>query len=297
MRPVIVEGHRAETAMAASLGIVTQALPYLSAAIGLPATPAQPGAPAQDGDWLLCEELLGNGPWLETVIRGTGRRLGTGSGAVAASLFVLGYSYRVLTLAVTCLLMGGSAPGSRAEDMAVALSKGRPVLVAYRRPRALLVGGVCEFAATGAGPGAGPQELALAVQFILAEAVEGHLRLLVEATGARVKVGQRLLWGNVAASAAVAFLTVEGRRGEWVKPLAEHFFAQAPQELRGQGSFLSLEHGGRRGWFWERRNCCLNDRLPEHIRCRDCSLTPAAERRAHYLAGLAAPGEGATGSA
>ena len=37
-----------------------------------------------------------------------------------------------------------------------------------------------------------------------------------------------------------------------------------------------------RGWFWERTNCCLFDRLPGAVRCADCSRTPPAARRAAY---------------
>jgi len=57
--------------------------------------------------------------------------------------------------------------------------------------------------------------------------------------------------------------------------------------MQGQGNFLSLAQAGRSGWYWERRNCCLNDRLPKSTRCGDCSLTPPDQRRATYLAGLA----------
>ena len=157
-------------------------------------------------------------------------------------------------------------------------------MIAYRRPKALLL-------ADADVPAAAVLEnvavSAEALDFILAEAVQAHLRPLVEAASGRVRVGRRLLWGNVAASAAVAFSTMEGLLGEWVKALGERFFAMAPGELQGQGSFLSLENAGRHGWYWERRNCCLNYRLPQHIRCRDCSLTPPAQRRADYLATLA----------
>jgi hypothetical protein len=182
------------------------------------------------------------------------------------------------------MLMGGAIPSSDPEGFAVAISSGRPSLVTYCEPRALLL-------AEGRTPGPATfAERALvgeALGFIVGDAVEGHLRLLVEAVCSRIRVGHRLLWGNVAASSAVAFRTMEGTLGKWVKPIGERFFEIAPSELQGQGNFLSLEHAGRSGWYWERRNCCLNDRLPKGTRCGDCSLTPPGQRRDAYLAGLA----------
>ena len=231
-----------------------------------------------------CGELLANPEWLEATVRSSGSRLGTGSAAVAASLFVLGYSYRVVALAVSCMLMGGAIPSSDPQAFAVAISSGRPSMVTYCEPRALAL-------AEGRIPSpaifAERELVGEGLGFIVGDAVEGHLRLLVDAVCSRTRVGHRLLWGNVAASSAVAFRTMEGTLGEWVKPIGERFFEIAPSELQGQGNFLSLEHAGRSGWYWERRNCCLNDRLPKGTRCGDCSLTPPGQRRDAYLAGLA----------
>jgi hypothetical protein len=286
----VLEGPEAEVKVADALAIVADVLPYLRASATLTDIAATPGTIPEDGDWLLCDELVADPIWLETTIRGAGRSLGTTSAPVAASLFVLGYSYRVLTLAVSCLVMTGVVPGSDAGSMAVALSKGRPCVFAYRHPKALVgdTDGQRDrmrppVAAAAAAAAPAPE----AITFIVEEAIERHLRLLADAVTERIGVGRRLLWGNVAASAAVAFRTMEGLRGEQVKEYAEKFFAVVPEEMKGQGNFLTLEHDGRRGWFWERRKCCLNDRLPQHIRCRDCSLTPADQRRATYLADLA----------
>jgi hypothetical protein len=80
---------------------------------------------------------------------------------------------------------------------------------------------------------------------------------------------------------------MQGCLGDDVEPIGERFFTLAPPEMRGLGSFLVVENGGRRGWFWERTNCCLFDRLPGGVRCADCSLTPTTERRAAYRESLA----------
>ena len=281
---VALDGPEAERCVVDALERVGSALPYLRAGTGPVAGPARPGTLARDRQWMNCGELLANPEWLEATVRSSGARLGTGSAPVAASLFVLGYSYRVVALAVSCMLMGAAIPSSDPQAFAVAISSGRPSLVTYCEPRALVLTG-------GRTPGpvtfADRDLVDEGLGFVVGDAVEGHLRLLVEAVCSRIRVGHRLLWGNVAASSAVAFRTMEGELGEWVKPIGERFFEIAPSELQGQGNFLSLEHAGRSGWYWERRNCCLNDRLPKGIRCGDCSLTPPDQRRDAYLAGLA----------
>ena len=286
-RWVALEGPEAERSVVEALGRVGGALCYLRAATGPVAGAARPGSVAEDGQWMKCDELLANPVWLEATVRSSGGRLGTGSAAVAASLFVLGYSYRVVTLAVSCMLMSGTIPSSSPQAFAVAMSSGRPSLVSYCKPRALVTSTRACPGLTRAGDLCGPELVGEALSFIVDDAVDGHLRLLVDAICSRIRVGRRLLWGNVAASSAVAFRTMEGALGEWVKPIGERFFEIVPSELQGQGNFLSLEHAGRSGWYWERRNCCLNDRLPKGIRCGDCSLTPPDQRRAAYLAGLA----------
>lgn len=264
--------------LASTLGEVAAQLPYLRATLDPPSPAVLERDPA-DGDWLACDVLVTTDGWLRQVILATGRQLNAPSPAVAASLFVLGYAYRVLALAVASVTVGGVVPPSDASSMAIGLARGRPSLVGYRSAAALDL-----------EPGAGDIERRFAesaichkaLAAILDEAVEGHLRLLVQATSAQVRVGRRLLWGNVAASAAVAFRTMEGLLGPWLRPLGEAFFEAAPSELHGQGSFLLVEADGRHGWFWERTNCCLNDQLPSRIRCGDCSRTPAEERQAAY---------------
>jgi ferric iron reductase protein FhuF len=220
------------------------------------------------------------------VIRATGERLGTDDPVVAASLFVQNYSYRVLTLAVACLTTAGVVPHSSASSMSITLANGRPSIVGYTKPMALVIG--CEESEVSTRLQQS-EAISDAFGFVIAHSLENHIATLIDSTRARIRVGARLLWGNVAASAAVAFRTMEGCLGQWVQPLGERFFEIAPAELKGLGSFFALEFAGRRGWYWERTNCCLYDRLPGDIRCGDCSRTPTQERRASYLASLKNP--------
>ncbi|HET9060540.1 MAG TPA: hypothetical protein VFN61_11510 [Acidimicrobiales bacterium] len=226
-----------------------------------------------DGHWLACARLCDEPDWLAQLIRASGRQLGTDDDMVAASLFVQNYAYRVMMVAVACATAGGVVPGSRAADMGFTMARGRPHVVGYLEPRALLVPLQAE-------------AVRRVPEWLFAEAVANHLASLVDSVLSRFRVGRRLLWGNIASSTATAFRTMDGCLGAWVRPIGEAFFRDAPEVLRGHGAFLALEHGERSGWFWERTSCCLYDRLPGKLRCGDCSRTPAPERRSAYRASL-----------
>jgi ferric iron reductase protein FhuF len=156
-----------------------------------------------------------------------------------------------------------------------------PSQVAFLRPTVMILDGGAD--AVAALP---PDSVAITetLRFVVDQAVDRHLRPLIASvhTGIGVAVGHRLLWGNVAAAAATAFRTMAGCLGPHVEPLGERFFALAPPDLHGLGHFIAVENDRTRGWFWERTSCCLFDRLPDGIRCADCSLTPARQRRQAY---------------
>lgn len=285
MTAEVVVGEAAAGLVGRALGCFPEEISYVRAEVGRARVRlADPASALADGDWLSCGSLIGDPARLAAVIEACGHRLGTGDPMVAASLFVQGYAYRVLMVAIACTTVSGVVPDSAAGSMAITVARGRPQVVAYLVPRALVVQGLLQ----RGGERRRQPSAAIdhAVDFLLAQAVGAHLAPLIDATRSGFRVGARLLWGNVAASAAVAFRTMDGCLGPWVQPVGERFFERAPGELKGQGGFLALEHGGRRGWYWERTNCCLYDRLPGNIRCADCSRTPEAERRAAYLASL-----------
>jgi len=281
--PRPLEGESAARRLVGALEQVRATVSYLRAEVGDPGEHARPGEAPADGSWVRSEELVRDPDWLAVVIGDSGRRLGTDDPVVAASLFVQNYSYRVLTLAIACLAISGVVPDSSASAMSMMLSGGRPSTVGYVAPAALVV---CEPGVAVQAALEDDESIASAFGFVVAQGIDKHIAPLISSTRSRVRVGSRLLWGNVAASAAVAFRTLEGCLGPWVQPLGERFFRTGPGELGGLGSFLVLEDGGRRGWYWERTNCCLYDRLPGKTRCSDCSRTPEDERRAGYLASL-----------
>lgn len=284
----VVEGDAAAALVGRAIARFPAEIAYVRVEVGRdPGHVVAPGTVPSEDDWLSCGGLLGDPDWLAAVIEHTGRSLGAGERVVAASLFAQNYAYRVLMAAVACMTTSGVVPDCRAEAMAVTLARGRPYAVRFDAPTVLVpwdaAGGGEEEPVDVRARFAGTD---LALDYLLERAVGAHLALLVDATRARFRIGERLLWGNIAASAAVAFRTMDGCLGPWVQPVGERFFERAPGELQGLGSFLALEQDGRRGWFWERTNCCLHDRLPGKIRCGDCSRTPTAERRLAYLRSL-----------
>jgi len=282
--PHPLSGAAAASTLTRTLAQVGELLSYLKAEVGsVPCVHLQGDAEyVGDGQWLSCQELVADAGWLGKVIKETGTAIGTDDRTVAASIFIQGYAYRVATLAVACLTVGGVIPGSSPEAMAVGLGRGRVSKVAYLEPTVIEVLAGSPADALAAAPTADR-----ALTILLDQVVEGHIRPLIATTRRQVRIGERLLWGNVAASVSTAFRTMEGCLGKWILPLGQRFFELAPPDMQGLGSFLLVEHEDRRGWFWERTNCCLYYQIEGHAKCADCSLIPAAERRDAYRKTLA----------
>jgi len=279
-----ISGPEAANALAESLAQVGELVPYLKADIGA-VNWVRPGTGVEtmgDETWLSCQDLTTDSDWLGKVIEGTGRAIGTDDQVVAASLFVQGYSYRLLALALASLTVTGVVPESSPGSLAVRLGRGRASKISYLNPKVFRL-------TNGGSPGQALSDghtADKALSLLLTQVIEGHLRPLIAATRMYIQIGQRLLWGNVAASASTAFRTMEGCLGPWVEPLGLRFFELAPPDLQGLGSFLLIERPGRRGWFWERTNCCLFYQIEGKAKCADCSLTSDADRRQAYMRSL-----------
>ncbi len=269
--------------LTSALESVRQRVPYLRATAQPVDVVTAGAAEVADGAFVGCASLSDDPDWLRALIVHTGHRIGTDDPMVAASLFVQSYSYRLLTLAIACATTSGVVPDSSAPATAIALKGGRVSMVAYTTPAVFTLSPPGHASST---PLADESQWAALFDLVHAHAVERHLAPLIDAVRSTVRVGERLLWGNVAASLAVAFRTMEGCQGEWVRELGDYFVEHSPPRMSGLGSYLVLENGDRRGWFWERTNCCLYDRLPGNVRCADCSRTPRAVRREAYRATL-----------
>ncbi len=238
MNPERVDGPEANTRLADALAAVRHAVPYLRAEVDSPNRCAVGDVPA-DGEWLGCADLLSEPAWLGAVIESTGPPLGSDDVVVTTSLFVQNYAYRVVTLAVASLTIAGVLPDSSPATMAVSLRAGRPASLAYLAPKALIVDAL-ELATDDV-------VRAAVVAALVSDALEGHVAPLVASVRRTVRIGERLLWGNVAASCATAFRTVEGLLGPWVRDVADEFVRRCPPVMDGLGAFYLVERGERHG--------------------------------------------------
>jgi ferric iron reductase protein FhuF len=226
-------------------------------------------APEADG-WIRCAELCRPGDPLDGLLTSTGTGLGTDDPQVAASLFVQGYAFRVGGVALAAFALDLPTPAVAPDVTAITIGRHRPNAIAHTSP--LL-----------ADPDA--DRLAAAL-------LGGHLAPLVAAVRAEVRVGERMLWGNVAAACAVAFRAVEssGTDRVAVRARADAFMAAARPWLDGLGGFSTIVVDDRDGWFWTRTSCCLWYQASGGQLCDDCSLIPADEllaRRRSEVAGSA----------
>lgn len=283
MPPIVLAGPAASARIAAACAIVADRLSYLRAFVGGVDPRAASGT--ERHEWIGCADVVCDPGRAHGIVTATGRELGTADPVVAASLFVLNYAYRIVAMPIACAVLAGVVPESSADAMRFTIAHGRPVLVDFAHPAGRAFADTPDGVAGALGDDITRDEV---LDYLVHTAIDAHLALLIDVVRASTHVGERLLWGNVAAAIAVSFTTVEGLVGSWVRPLAERCLERAPTPMRGSGSFLALEHGGRSGWCWERTSCCLHDRLPSAIRCADCSFTPTSVRR-HAFCEATAP--------
>jgi hypothetical protein len=219
-------------------------------------------APADDG-WIACASLCAGEPQLYEIIAATGEGRGAHEAQVAASLFTQAYAFRVGGVALAAYALGLPPPSTAPATTAILLARHRPSSIAHLDP--VLRAGTADQ--------------------LVADLLDDHLRPFVEAVRRQITVGERLLWGNVATSCAVAFRAVEGESGAdapAVRARAAAFFAAAGERLESLGGFVTLHGRQRDGWFWERTNCCLWYQASGGQLCDDCSLHDPADRRAAW---------------
>ncbi|QFZ21796.1 (2Fe-2S)-binding protein [Saccharothrix syringae] len=190
-----------------------------------------------DPGWHDGAALLG-GPALPDVLGRIADRYRTGEPRVAASLFFLGYSARLLCPVVAARVVGGAVPDVRPANLWWRYDEDG-LRVRLKEPVA------------GVG-------------------VAEPLAPVVGALRAVTPVAAGLLWGNAASSAAGALRTA-ARAGvataEQCVALGEELFAEPP--LRGTGVFVPFPGEV----VFRRRSCCLYYRLDGGGKCGDCALT------------------------
>jgi ferric iron reductase protein FhuF len=247
------------------LAAVADRVPYLRAVT----TVAPEDRAGAGGDWWSCAELIGDRDALTGVVTRAMPGFGTEDPGVAASLFAQAYAFRVAGVVLAAHALGLPVPDVGPEATAVRLDRPRPTAVAFL------------------GPSTRPVDAAR-----LADAVvESHLAPFVASVHDAFAVGARLLWGNVAASCAVAFRAVEGAAAgpaerAAVRARADAFVAAVPR-FAGLGAFVRVDQGSAHGWYWDRTNCCLWYQTNRASFCDNCSLRDPNELRAERLRELA----------
>lgn len=225
-------------------------------------------APADEG-WLACDSLIADPAALRAEIDATATGRKTTDPQVAASLFAQSYAFRVPSIAIAAWSLGLPVPSIAPQVTAIRMLRSRPAELA-------LTDGSLMTAAVEAS--------------VIAERVfDGHLAPLIASVRAGTRIGERLLWGNAAASVATIFRAVHGDQllGDTaVRARADEFFTAADPWLHGLGHWSTIRTTDSLGWYFDRTTCCLFYRTQGASYCDDCSLTdPDAVRqgRTHLL--------------
>ena len=248
------------------LAHVASRVDHLRASIGDP--------PVDEDGWLDCDrigvaDLAGV---VDDAVDGGGSTRGgsTGGGStrggstrggdrqVAASLLVQSYAHRVLAVSLAAFALGLPWPSPTAEGTSVRVVGGRARALRFR---------------TGTLGDADD------VGSLVDAAFRAHLVPFVSTVLTVQRLGERLVWANVAASCAAAFRAIEGvarDRGDaaeeaLVRRRATDLVAQVPW-LAGTGWFDT-----GREWRWQRTACCLWYRTSGGRTCEGCSLRRQVE--------------------
>jgi len=240
------------TGAASLLERITETVDYLRVSV----------APTE-GEWIRCEPLVDDSARLAELVSTTKEGRGTGRDDVAMSLFVQGYAFRIASLAIGAWVMGDAVLDVAPAHLSIALGRHRPNAVSL--DDALLI------------------EVDDSLRGLHETLIEGHLARLVACAHDACRVGEALLWGNVAAGCASSFgafsTELVARRIE-IRDKADAFFDSARPEVRGAGRLVHV----RDQWAWERKSCCLWYLTASAFKCEDCSLWTDDERKARYAA-------------
>lgn len=222
-------------------------------------------APTDDG-WIASNQLIDDPIRMRAEIDTTAAGRGTEDAQVAASLFTQAYAFRMPSIAVAAFALGLPVPTTAPDMTAIRIGRHRPAELAILQPDC--------------------REISAAD--LVAELFEGHLVSFVETVRDATRIGQRLLWGNVAASLATIFRAVDAAPlgDPAVRAKAVEFQAAAAPWLDGLGEFTTIETPDSVGWYWNRTSCCLWYQTTSAFYCDDCSLNDPVAQHAKRLAEL-----------
>jgi len=191
-----------------------------------------------DESWVSGEALLDGGRALVGVLDTIGERYRTSERRVAASLFFLSYTARLLCPTVAAHVLGGAVPDVRPANLWWKYSPADGLRVRLAEPVV--------------GPG-------------VAEAMVP----VVDAIRRESGVAAGLLWGNAVSSMAGGLRTMARSGAASVEECLEvggRLFAEPP--LLGAGEFVPFPGEV----VFRRRSCCLYYRLDGGGTCGDCPL-------------------------
>lgn len=241
-------------------------------------------------DWFRCSDVLADADHLGALIDDTGAGRGSPDRATSASLFVQAWAYRVASAVLPSLALAGRAPDVDPSLVALRITRHRPGAVALLC--APLFGTVADRA---------PVDVRLPNRGALLTSTVGsllaHLDELVVVTRSLAKVGERLLWGNVASSATSVLRAVEGALPVGAERVAVRTFTddvlaqiEAQHGKLGELFTLRAAAGTAESWHFHRRSCCLwyltTEAKASVVYCADCSLRDVGERKAELQAEL-----------
>ena len=222
------------------LGRLTGISPYFALEAG-PADPADGWRPAA----VLLDGGAEGGRLLGQAIDSVAARLATPRRWIAASILFQGWAARLTSIYAGCLVLDGATP-----DLAATRIQFRP-----------LTGGPVEMTAdplVRMNANRGWRRL-----------LDDHLHPLADATRAQVRVGRRILEGNIASALGGSLSTLARAGHGSLAELISRPWAQPP-ELARYGSWAETTGGPR----YVRTTCCGYLRIPGGGRCGDCSLPP-----------------------
>lgn len=216
-------------------------------------------------EWFRCGDLLERPDELLALVRSTSAGRGTDDDAVAMSLFVQGYVYRIASTAIGAFVVSGDVLAVDPAITSFAIGRDRPNAVHLDEGRVVEANG----------------DLAV----LHRELIDRHLATLVDVAHDTVRIGRPLLWSNVASSCAAsfgAFVEPLGGDAGRVTDLVASFFSSGSDDLARAGRVVRIGRGSQ--WAWERSACCLwyQTTAANGSKCGDCSLWSDAERSARY---------------
>ena len=228
----------------AVLAAVGSRVDHLRASVGEP--------PEGEEGWRACDAITAAD--LEAAAGDAGDGTGTGDRQVAVSLLVQSYAHRVVAVSLAAFAVGLPWPSPAATATSVRFAGGRARALRFR---------------SGALGDAGDAGALVDAAFTL------HLVPFVSTVRACQRLGERLVWANIAASCAAAFRAVEGaardrgdaRERAAIRGRAAGLLARAPW-LEGTGWF----DADGTDWAWQRSACCLWYRTSGGRTCEGCSL-------------------------